>query len=94
MLRAHLVGVDDASEERLAGVAAHAAVVEVRHGVVAAHGAVDGGLGGDLQLGRAHRRRLRGRVVVGLGRARGDTGTARGGSDITWGPTRDGHEVT
>ena len=38
----HLAGVDDPAEERLAGVAAHAAVVEVGDGQVPAHRAVNG----------------------------------------------------
>ena len=37
----HLAGVDDPAEERLAGVAAHPAVVEVRNGQVATDWAVD-----------------------------------------------------
>ena len=38
---AHLAGIDDPPEEGLAGVAAHAAVVEVGDGQVAADGTVD-----------------------------------------------------
>ena len=62
-MRPYLVGVDDSSEECFAGVAAHAAVVEVRHSDVSAHGAVDHGLA-RRQLW--DRRGGGARVVVGL----------------------------
>ena len=57
--KTHLVRVDYAAEEGFAGVAAHAAVVEVGHGDVATHGAVYHRLAGAQVWcgGRAHRHR-------------------------------------
>ena len=58
MSKTDLVRVDNTAEECLAGVTAHATVMEVGHGDVSTHRAVYHGLVG---RGRGHRR-----VVVGL----------------------------